>query len=1197
MKKIFNKKLGLILFLFCIIPFFKPAGFNFSIEKPEEAIFLSPIENKKKQIIDLDTSKKIFDEQLKEARNNISKRLSLVSSLISETEALIKNSTITEAKFYNNKLNKLKDRKHKLQNLKETWATTEEIILEHQKLLESILDVYQKTNQQSNDTKLVYSLKELRDTQKKITDLTHKITTESFKKDWLQKQKKLEDETIAAAQKEIELKKKEQKKILEKNLTIKTGEETSSTKEIKQLAELLEIDINMLNEKKENAEISNIKLDLEIKKKDDEIKLLELQLEEQKENLITIQARLYIDKADIEELLQNLNKAKQESLEIVNNLNKEREHKKFEKENYRLMASLLQDEKKAKPDITKLTDARSYLISSQYESAEAKSLALDKEIDKIDADRFLEDDKIALKELNYKIIDILFALQTNKLKKSELKKHIDEFSKNIKKEEYAKNSLEEKRVDISNFLTEAKLKSDQIQNTIDSLKSKKDSIFKGKESLYDETINAYLEALSNISTQRFFGQEIFVSNTELMKYKNDLLDQYKFILAELEAQKSFNIWKRSSDAISFDNLLKSTDELEEFTKAFLINIPSLLNPTTFINIIRQQKAINYLGWLILLLTFLFSLFLFKKITKILYTSSNKIKIISKRYILLLITLFKAITTICYKYQNSIFIWLFLFLDITFEFKAIIAKWLIFPSYTDSNYLKICFYIFSIPFLLFLIDKLIKKFFSLNEENNFSLIQKNNIQTYNLILKTFFYSTACLLSLQKATLFFVEKASSLPNLILAVYFLTLIIPIILPLFIHQAYIKSLVNFRGTIGIWITKFFNQYYYSILIFLILLLILINPFIGYYDLSILLIYSLPLTIATFYIIFFIHSYIRNNSACWFIKEEDDEIIDRFEHAKIYYGLFIILTFLSLLIISLIFVAKIWGFDTPFESIWELLKNKWTVPIGEGDDKFGIIQIFIFSMFIAGGYIFSTLLDKFVFTKFFDILKMDIGIRNTISSITHYTIIYLVVIIGMVYIHLGSFVKWISAAAVVGIGFALKDLLTDLVAGFLVLIERPLEIGNYIQMDDIEGTVKRITPRTTTIKNGLQRTIIIPNRDIISKPIINWTYARADIGFEIEVVVGYQEDPDFVKKILLTILHEDNRLLKSPFPIIRIENFEDSGYKFLVRTFISVRRIKEKWEIAADIRSNILKEFRKNNISIPAPQREIKILNPDIKK
>ena len=177
-----------------------------------------------------------------------------------------------------------------------------------------------------------------------------------------------------------------------------------------------------------------------------------------------------------------------------------------------------------------------------------------------------------------------------------------------------------------------------------------------------------------------------------------------------------------------------------------------------------------------------------------------------------------------------------------------------------------------------------------------------------------------------------------------------------------------------------------------------------------------------------------------------------------------------------------------------------------------------------------------------------------------------------------------------IGLGLALKDVLADFVAGFFVLIERPIEIGNYIQIDDVEGTVQKISPRTTTIVNSRNFAIFIPNKDLLAKQITNWSHLKFAIGFEIQIRVTHEADPEFVRKIILETLQSHPTVLKLPACICRLEDIEADALCFLSRLFINTQRVKEGKTIAAELRTKLVKAFKENGIKFAKPQRVVYI-------
>ena len=372
--------------------------------------------------------------------------------------------------------------------------------------------------------------------------------------------------------------------------------------------------------------------------------------------------------------------------------------------------------------------------------------------------------------------------------------------------------------------------------------------------------------------------------------------------------------------------------------------------------------------------------------------------------------------------------------------------------------------------------------------------------------------------------------------------------------------------------------------------LLILRNPYVGYSNLSWYLAFAIPASAALLWALFIIHNYIRNYSVFLFMTEDEDEIKDKFEHAKTYYGILIIASFLLLFFIDFFFIARIWGYNYTTTEIWRLFSETWVIPFGDAN-KLGVVQFLTLGTFIFSGFLISSLLDKFVLNKLFEILRTEPGTQNTFTKILHYVLISTAVLLGFLSIHLEqTFFLVIVPLLGIGLGFALKDVVADFVAGFFVLIERPIEIGNYIQIDNIEGTVQKISPRTTTIVNSRNFAIFIPNKDLLAKQITNWSHRKFAIGFEIYIRVTHESDPELVRKIILEILQSHPTVLKLPACICRLEEIEADALYFMSRAFISTQRLKESWTIAAELRIKLVKAFKENGIKFAKPQRVVYI-------
>ena len=208
--------------------------------------------------------------------------------------------------------------------------------------------------------------------------------------------------------------------------------------------------------------------------------------------------------------------------------------------------------------------------------------------------------------------------------------------------------------------------------------------------------------------------------------------------------------------------------------------------------------------------------------------------------------------------------------------------------------------------------------------------------------------------------------------------------------------------------------------------------------------------------------------------------------------------------------------------------------------------------------------------------MLIDAGVQNTIASLIRYLIIIAAIIFGFQSIGLADQIWYLIAALVLGVGWVIKDPAADLIAYFILIVQRPIKVGDYIFMDDTtNGVVRRITPRSVEVRRKNSTTVIIPNTQITSRTVTNWNHARGFIAFDdIMVTIPYKVDPAHVRELLMRVLDESRVVLKNPRPVVRLENFSDLGYVFLVRGFLSSNHTLDMWDIASDIRFAIVKRF-----------------------
>lgn len=185
------------------------------------------------------------------------------------------------------------------------------------------------------------------------------------------------------------------------------------------------------------------------------------------------------------------------------------------------------------------------------------------------------------------------------------------------------------------------------------------------------------------------------------------------------------------------------------------------------------------------------------------------------------------------------------------------------------------------------------------------------------------------------------------------------------------------------------------------------------------------------------------------------------------------------------------------------------------------------------------------------------------------------------------------SAALLVGIGFGLQNIFSDLISGLFMLFERKVRVGDVMEVDSIVGKVQAINLRTSVLLTREGYDIIVPNHKFITENVVNWSHHSYDRRFQVEVGVSYASDIDLVTACLLQCSAEQTELIKADHhkPIVRFSDFGDSALIFYLMFW--TKDIFHVEQIKSELRYKIFRSFRENKITIPFPQRDIHVI-PD---
>jgi potassium-dependent mechanosensitive channel len=218
---------------------------------------------------------------------------------------------------------------------------------------------------------------------------------------------------------------------------------------------------------------------------------------------------------------------------------------------------------------------------------------------------------------------------------------------------------------------------------------------------------------------------------------------------------------------------------------------------------------------------------------------------------------------------------------------------------------------------------------------------------------------------------------------------------------------------------------------------------------------------------------------------------------------------------------------------------------------------------------------------------RMDAGIANSIEVVVGYACTALAALVAVSYAGFDiTSLAIVAGALSLGIGFGLQSIVNNFVSGLILLIERPIKVGDRIVIGDQQGHVRRISVRSTEIETFDRASVIVPNSELIMGRVVNWTHRDWLGAVSVKIGVAYDSDPERVIAILKKCAEEHPLVLRTPPPNATLETFGDSALMFNLR--ISLPDIDKGAGVQSDLRVAILKELRAAGIEIPYSQLDV---------
>ncbi len=226
--------------------------------------------------------------------------------------------------------------------------------------------------------------------------------------------------------------------------------------------------------------------------------------------------------------------------------------------------------------------------------------------------------------------------------------------------------------------------------------------------------------------------------------------------------------------------------------------------------------------------------------------------------------------------------------------------------------------------------------------------------------------------------------------------------------------------------------------------------------------------------------------------------------------------------------------------------------------------------------------------------LGIDEGNREAIAVIIGYLIVALggIVAIQSIGFNLASFAV-VAGGLGVGIGFGIQDLTTNFVSGLTLLLDRPVKVGDFVELEGLMGIVKKISIRLTIIQTTEDSSVIVPNSKMISNKIVNWSYENSLLCLRVPVEVAENSNPLLVTETLLNIAYAEGGVLYEPNPKVLFVEFGDDSFKF--ELLVWTDKPTERELIKSSLNFAIEYNFRQHKIDFPFNNREIYLQKPEV--
>lgn len=257
------------------------------------------------------------------------------------------------------------------------------------------------------------------------------------------------------------------------------------------------------------------------------------------------------------------------------------------------------------------------------------------------------------------------------------------------------------------------------------------------------------------------------------------------------------------------------------------------------------------------------------------------------------------------------------------------------------------------------------------------------------------------------------------------------------------------------------------------------------------------------------------------------------------------------------------------------------------GNNRYSFLDIFLLIAMLVALFIIAKTIARILKSRFLSLTGLSRAAQDTIILITNYIFVFIgiIVILQLWGLDISSLTVFAGVLGV-GVGFGIQGIAKEFISGLILIFERPIQVGDFVDVGGLMGTVERISVRSTEIRTIDEIAVILPNSRFLESEVINWSHGSPISRLKIPVGVAYGSDLTIVRNALLDAAEEHNEVLNHPAPRVFFIGFGESALNFQLLVWIP--KPYKQFQIKSDLYFIIDSIFRKREIEIPFPQRDL---------